>query len=557
MTAAYGPAKRPFVRTMRENRQVLPYRDDGIVLRTQKLGEADRIITVLGRTTGRVRAVAKGVRRTKSRFGARLEPFTHVDLMLHPGRSLDVITQAEVIRPYGEPLAADYPRYTAGVAMLETAERFTPMEKEPALRQLLLLIGGLRSLGEAEHDSRLVLDAFLLRSLAVAGYAPALEECARCGAPARGRPPPRSQRPGPGAAAGLRRRGGRHGVRVLPAARRGRARGGHRGPDARPAARRLGPRRPQRAPAPGRVQRAGRRLPAMAPGAFDPFTASRGAGVMTEPDPAADWPRPAGLRPPDPHPSGVKPPGIPPDLVPRHVALVMDGDGRWAKKRGLPRTEGHKQGESSLLDVIMGAIELGIPYLSAYAFSTENWRRSPDEVRFLMGFNRDVIHRRRDLLNDMGVRIRWAGRRPRLWRSVISELEYAEQLSAENTVLTLQFCVNYGGRAEIADAAAAIAADVAAGKLRADKVTEKVFARYLYEPGMPDVDLFVRSSGEQRLSNFLLWQSAYAELVFLDTLWPDFDRRHLWHACEIYASRDRRYGGAQPNPVPVPPDPVP
>ena len=175
---------------------MLPYRDDGIVLRTQKLGEADRIITILGRTTGRVRAVAKGVRRTKSRFGARLEPFTHVDLMLHPGRSLDVITQAEVIRPYGKPLAADYPRYTAGVAMLETAERFTPMEKEPALRQLLLLIGGLRSLGGAEHDSRLVLDAFLLRSLAVAGYAPALEECARCGAPAGRRPRPRASAPG-------------------------------------------------------------------------------------------------------------------------------------------------------------------------------------------------------------------------------------------------------------------------------------------------------------------------------------------------------------------------
>ena len=158
-----------------------------------------------------------------------------------------------------------------------------------------------------------------------------------------------------------------------------------------------------------------------------------------------------GVRPPDPHSSGVKPPDIPPDLVPRHVALVMDGDGRWAGKRGLPRTEGHKQGESSLLDVIMGAIELGIPYLSAYAFSTENWRRSPDEVRFLMGFNRDVIHRRRDLLNEMGVRIRWAGRRPRLWRSVIRELEQAEQMSAGNSVLTLQFCVNYGGRAEIVD----------------------------------------------------------------------------------------------------------
>jgi DNA repair protein RecO (recombination protein O) len=175
------------------------YRDDGIVLRTQQLGEADRIITVLGRSTGRVRAVAKGVRRTKSRFGARLEPFTHVDLMLHPGRSLDVITQAEVIRPYGEPLAGDYPRYTAGVAMLETAERFTPVEKEPALRQLLLLIGGLRALGEGKHDSRLVLDAFLLRSLAVAGYAPALEECARCGASGRGR-----DRDGHGAAGGLR-----------------------------------------------------------------------------------------------------------------------------------------------------------------------------------------------------------------------------------------------------------------------------------------------------------------------------------------------------------------
>ena len=267
--------------------------------------------------------------------------------------------------------------------------------------------------------------------------------------------------------------------------------------------------------------------------------------------------RPAGVRPPEPHPSGAKPPDIPRELVPRHVALVMDGDGRWARKRGLPRTEGHKEGESSLLDVIMGAIELGIPYLSAYAFSTENWRRSPDEVRFLMGFNRDVIHRRRDLLNEMGVRIRWAGRRPKLWRSVTGELEYAEQLSAGNTVLTLQFCVNYGGRAEIVDAAAAIAAEVAAGKLRPEKIDEKLFARYLDEPEIPGVDLFVRSSGEQRLSNFLLWQSAYAELVFLDTLWPDFDRRHLWHACEIFASRDRRYGGAQPNPVPAPQDPGP
>jgi undecaprenyl diphosphate synthase len=228
----------------------------------------------------------------------------------------------------------------------------------------------------------------------------------------------------------------------------------------------------------------------------------------------------------------------------------MDGNGRWAKQRGLPRTEGHKRGEHALFDVICGAIEVGIPYLSAYAFSTENWRRSPDEVRFLMGFNRDVIHRRRDDFHEMGVRVRWAGRRPRLWRSVITELEYAERLTAANTVLTLQFCVNYGGRAEIADAAAAIAADVAAGRLRPEKVSEKVFASYLDEPGIPDVDLFVRSSGEQRISNFLIWQSAYAELVFLDTLFPDFDRRHLWRACEIFASRDRRYGGAEPAPLP-------
>ncbi|MET8138745.1 DNA repair protein RecO [Sphaerisporangium sp. NPDC005288] len=160
------------------------YRDEGIVLRTQKLGEADRIVTVLTKRTGKVRGVAKGVRRTKSRFGARLEPFTHVDLQLHTGRSLDVITQAETLRPYGEGLVSDYPRYTAGTAMLETADRLTVGEKEPALRQFLLLLGGLRTLVEGGHEARLVLDAYFLRSLAVAGYAPALESCARCSTPA-------------------------------------------------------------------------------------------------------------------------------------------------------------------------------------------------------------------------------------------------------------------------------------------------------------------------------------------------------------------------------------
>lgn len=222
----------------------------------------------------------------------------------------------------------------------------------------------------------------------------------------------------------------------------------------------------------------------------------------------------------------------------------MDGNGRWAKERGLKRTEGHSMGEASLLDVIHGAIEIGIPYLSAYAFSTENWKRSPDEVRWLMGFNRDVIHRRRDELSDLGVRIRWAGRRPRLWGSVIKELEIAEEMSRHNDTLTLQFCVNYGGRAEIVDAAREIARQAAEGKLDPDRLTEARFAKFLDEPEIPDVDLFVRSSGEQRTSNFLLWQSAYAELIFLDRLWPDFDRRDLWGAIEQYATRERRFGSA-------------
>jgi undecaprenyl diphosphate synthase len=253
---------------------------------------------------------------------------------------------------------------------------------------------------------------------------------------------------------------------------------------------------------------------------------------------------------PPPHPSGARPPDLPKELIPRHVAIVMDGNGRWAKQRGLARTKGHEAGEAALLDVICGGIEIGVECISAYAFSTENWKRTPDEVRFLMGFNRDVIHRRRDELDAMGVRVRWAGRRPKLWRSVISELEYAEERTKDNDKITLQFCVNYGGRAEIVDAVRRLAADAAAGRVNPEKLTEAGFARYLDEPDLPDVDLFVRSSGEQRTSNFLLWQSAYAELVFLDTLWPDFDRRHLWHAIEMYASRDRRYGGAVPNPPP-------
>jgi undecaprenyl diphosphate synthase len=252
-------------------------------------------------------------------------------------------------------------------------------------------------------------------------------------------------------------------------------------------------------------------------------------------------------RAPDPHPSGAQPPKIPGELVPQHVAIVMDGNGRWAKERGLPRTEGHKVGESVVLDVLKGCLELGVKNLSLYAFSTENWKRSPEEVRFLMNFNRDVIHRRRDEMHEMGIRIRWAGRMPRLWKSVVKELQVAEEMTRDNDAMTLYMCVNYGGRAEIADAAAALAQDIKAGRLDPSKVNEKTLAKYMYHPDMPDVDLFVRPSGEQRTSNFLIWQSAYAEMVFQDVLWPDFDRRDLWRACLEYASRDRRFGGAIPN----------
>jgi undecaprenyl diphosphate synthase len=249
-------------------------------------------------------------------------------------------------------------------------------------------------------------------------------------------------------------------------------------------------------------------------------------------------------EPPAPHPSGARPPAIPKDLVPRHVAIVMDGNGRWANQRGLTRIEGHKRGEAVVVEVARGCIELGVQWLSLYAFSTENWRRSPEEVRFLMGFSRDVIHHRTDELDALGVRVRWAGRRPKLWRSVITELEAAAERTRHNTTLNLAMCINYGGRAEIGDAAREIARLVQAGKLNPEKVDARTIQRYLYQPEMPDVDLFIRPSGEQRTSNFMLWQSAYAELVFQDILWPDFDRRDLWRACEQYARRDRRFGGA-------------
>jgi trans,polycis-decaprenyl diphosphate synthase len=251
-----------------------------------------------------------------------------------------------------------------------------------------------------------------------------------------------------------------------------------------------------------------------------------------------------GPRRPPQHTSKAVAPKISADHLPNHVAIVMDGNGRWATQRGLHRTEGHKMGEAVLIDITCGAIELGINHLSVYAFSTENWKRSPEEVRFLMGFNREVVARRRENLDAMGVRMRWVGSRPRMWRSVIKEFEIAEQMTVNNHVITVNYCVNYGGRAEIAEAASAISREVAAGTLSADRITEATVARHLQRPDIPDVDLLLRTSGEQRSSNFMIWQAAYAEYVFQDKLWPDYDRRDLWAACEEYVNRNRRFGRA-------------
>ena len=235
------------------------------------------------------------------------------------------------------------------------------------------------------------------------------------------------------------------------------------------------------------------------------------------------------------------------DRVPGHVAIIMDGNGRWANARGLRRNAGHEAGEEALFRSVEGALALGVRDLTVYAFSTENWRRSPEEVRFLLEFNRSLLLRRVDELIDRDVRVRFIGRRARpVPGRLIALMERTEERTAHCSRMTLRIAFNYGSRSELVDAARRAAEGVASGALR--RIDARSLAARLDDPAMPDVDLLIRTSGEQRVSNFLLWQAAYAELVFTDVLWPDFDEAELARCVAVYAARDRRFGGAQDRP---------
>lgn len=238
-----------------------------------------------------------------------------------------------------------------------------------------------------------------------------------------------------------------------------------------------------------------------------------------------------------------------PDRVPVHVGLVMDGNGRWAGARSLPRTAGHAAGESALFDCVEGALAVGLRWLSAYTFSTENWSRHPDEVAFLMWFNEDILLRRLDSLHDMGVRLWFAGELddPRVPERNRRHMSAATERTRRNERLHLVLAFNYGGRAEIARAARSLATEAATGRREAASITERDIEARLYVPDMPAPDVIVRTSGEHRLSNFLLWGSAYAELVFVDKLWPDFGAPDLVAAVVEYQRRRRRFGGTVPD----------
>jgi undecaprenyl diphosphate synthase len=234
--------------------------------------------------------------------------------------------------------------------------------------------------------------------------------------------------------------------------------------------------------------------------------------------------------------------GIDPIRVPVHVGCVMDGNGRWARKRGLPRSEGHDAGEEALFDVVEGALELGIEWFTVYAFSTENWKRPADEVRYLLGVNQSIITRRLAQLDERDVRVRFAGRRDwRVPKRLLRSMDEALQRTEANKAMTLTIAFNYGGRAEIVDAVRSLVAE----GIAPEKVDEKAIRSHLYLPDMPDPDLVIRTSGEFRISNFLLWELAYSELVFTDVLWPDFRRENLFEAVREFQSRDRRFGGLE------------
>jgi undecaprenyl diphosphate synthase len=234
------------------------------------------------------------------------------------------------------------------------------------------------------------------------------------------------------------------------------------------------------------------------------------------------------------------------NTAPTHVAIIMDGNGRWANARGLHRTQGHAAGEPALFDVVHGALDLGIQWLTVYTFSTENWNRDEFEVSFLMDFNVDLLERRRDELNELGVRVVFMGdlADPRIPPILLDRIRDAEQLTENNTAMTMVFAFNYGGRAEITDAVRDIASMVESGTLEADAIDERTITHSLYVTGMPDPDVVIRTSGEQRTSNYLLWQAAYSEYVFTPVLWPDFDRAELARCIDEYNERDRRFGGA-------------
>ena len=235
-----------------------------------------------------------------------------------------------------------------------------------------------------------------------------------------------------------------------------------------------------------------------------------------------------------------------PGAPPRHVAIIMDGNGRWAKARGLPRFEGHRRGVEALRRTVRAASEFGVECLTVYGFSAENWRRPAGEVADLMGLLRRFVRNDLAELHASGVRVRIIGRREGLAPDIVSLLEEAQALTAGNRALTLVVAFNYGARQEIADAARRLAREVAAGRLSPESIDEAALAGALDAPDLPDPDLVIRTSGERRLSNFLLWQAAYAEFVFLPTLWPDFDRADFAAALAEYATRERRFGDVVP-----------